>query len=44
MLETLFPNKMAIRATKENKQVFEKQKEELQKANLKRKNGRRTYC
>ena len=32
----LFPNKMAIRATEENKQVFEKQKEQLQKANLKR--------
>ena len=33
----LFPNKMAIRATEENKKVFEKQKEELQKANLKKK-------
>ncbi len=30
----LFPNKMAIRATAENKQVFEKQKEQLQKANI----------
>ena len=33
----LFPNKMAIRATAENKQVFEKQKEQLQKANLEKK-------
>ncbi len=33
----LFPNKMAIRATAENKQVFEKQKEYLQKANLEKK-------
>ena len=33
----LFPNKMAIRATSENKQVFEKQKEQLQKANLEKK-------
>ena len=33
----LFPNKMAIRATEENKQVFEKQKEQLQKANLEKK-------
>ena len=30
----LFPNKMAIRATAENRQVFEKQKEQLQKANI----------
>ncbi len=30
----LLPNKMAIRATAENKQVFEKQKEQLQKVNL----------
>ena len=30
----LFPNKMAIRATAENKQIFEKQKEQLQKANI----------
>ena len=29
----LFPNKIAIRATKENKEVFEKQKEQLKKAN-----------
>ena len=29
----LFPNKIAIRATKENKEVFEKKKEELDKAN-----------
>ena len=28
----LFPNKMAIRATEENKQVYEKQKEQLQKS------------
>ena len=33
----LFPNKMAIRATAENKQVFEKQKEQLQKVNLEKK-------
>ena len=33
----LFPNKIAIRATSENKQVFEKQKEQLQKANLEKK-------
>ena len=33
----LFPNKIAIRATEENKQVFEKQKEQLQKANLEKK-------
>ena len=33
----LFPNKIAIRATTENKQVFEKQKEQLQKANLEKK-------
>ena len=30
----LFPNKIAIRATKENKEVFEKQKEMLNKANI----------
>ena len=30
----LFPNKIAIRATKENKEVFEKQKEMLKKANI----------
>ena len=29
----LFPNKIAIRATRENKEVFEKQKEQLKKAN-----------
>ena len=29
----LFPNKIAIRATKENKEIFEKKKEELNKAN-----------
>ena len=29
----LFPNKIAIRATKENKEVFEKKKDELNKAN-----------
>ena len=29
----LFPNKIAIRASKENKEVFEKQKEMLNKAN-----------
>ena len=29
----LFPNKIAIRATRENKEVFEKQKEKLKKAN-----------
>ena len=40
----LFPNKMAIRATEENKQVFEKQKEQLQKANLeKKKMAEKTY-
>ena len=33
----LFPNKMAIRATAENKKFFEKQKEHLQKANLEKK-------
>ena len=33
----LFPNKMAIRATEENKQVFEKKKDQLQKANLEKK-------
>ncbi len=33
----LFPNKIAIRATEENKQVFEKQKEQLQKANIEKK-------
>ena len=33
----LFPNKMAIRATAENIKVFEKQKEQLQKANLEKK-------
>ena len=33
----LFPNKIAIRATDENKQIFEKQKEQLQKANLEKK-------
>ena len=33
----LFPNKMAIRATEENKQVYEKQKEQLQKINVKKK-------
>ena len=33
----LFPNKMAIRATAENKQVFEKKKEQLQKANIEKK-------
>ena len=30
----LFPNKIAIRATAENIKVFEKQKEQLQKANI----------
>ena len=30
----LFPNKKAIRATKENKKVYEEKKEELEKANL----------
>ena len=29
----LFPNKIAIRATKENKEIFEKKKDELNKAN-----------
>ena len=29
----LFPNKIAIQATKENKEIFEKQKEQLNKAN-----------
>ena len=29
----LFPNKIAIRATKENKEIYEKKKEELNKAN-----------
>tara|TARA_B100001248_G_C27395162_1_gene465075 strand:+ start:3254 stop:3700 length:447 start_codon:yes stop_codon:yes gene_type:complete len=29
----LFPNKIAIRATKENKEIFEKKKDELKKAN-----------
>ncbi len=33
----LFPNKIAIRATEENKQVFEKKKDQLQKANLEKK-------
>ena len=33
----LFHNKIAIRATEENKQVFEKQKEQLQKANIEKK-------
>ena len=33
----LFPNKMAIRATEENKQVYEKQKEQLQKINVEKK-------
>ena len=33
----LFPNKIAIRATAENIKVFEKQKEQLQKANLEKK-------
>ena len=33
----LFPNKIAIRATEENKHVFEKQKEQLQKANIEKK-------
>ena len=33
----LFPNKIAIRATVENKKVFEQQKEQLQKANLEKK-------
>ena len=33
----LFPNKIAIRATKENKIVFEKQEQELKKANLEKK-------
>ena len=33
----LFPNKMAIRATAENIKVFEKQKEQLQQANLEKK-------
>ena len=33
----LFPNKMAIRATAENIKVFEKQKEQLQKANIEKK-------
>ena len=38
MQETFFfPNKMAIRATAENIKVFEKQKEQLQKANLEKK-------
>ncbi len=30
----LFPNKKAIRATEENKKVYEEKKEELEKANL----------
>lgn len=30
----LFPNKKAIRASKENKKVYEEKKEELEKANL----------
>ena len=29
----LFPNKIAIRATKENKEIFEKKKDELNKVN-----------
>ena len=33
----LFPNKIAIRATEENKQVFEKKKDQLQKINLEKK-------
>ena len=33
----LFPNKMAIRATLENKEVFEKQKKQLEKVNLEKK-------
>ena len=33
----LFPNKIAIRATAENKKVFEEQKEQLQKVNLEKK-------
>ena len=33
----LFPNKMAIRATEENKKVFEKKKDQLQKQIWKRK-------
>ena len=33
----LFPNKIAIRATAENIKVFEKQKEQLQKANSEKK-------
>ncbi len=39
----LFPNKMAIRATAENKQVFEKQKEQLQKVNLEKEKSCRRY-
>ena len=33
----LFPNKIAIRATEENKQVFEKKKDQLKKINLEKK-------
>ena len=33
----LFPNKMAIRATAENKEIFEKQKSQLEKVNLEKK-------
>ena len=39
----LFPNKIAIRATAENIKVFEKQKEQLQKANLEKKKRSRKY-
>tara|TARA_A100000164_G_C21597495_1_gene625900 strand:+ start:262 stop:711 length:450 start_codon:yes stop_codon:yes gene_type:complete len=33
----LIPNKIAIRATKENKEIFEKQKDQLKKANIEKK-------
>ena len=40
----LFPNKIAIRATEENKQVFEKKKDQLQKINLEKKLPSRRTC
>ena len=37
----LFPNKMAIRATKENIEFFDKQKEQLNKANSEKNKDRK---